>query len=402
MNQLIQTFFNNEITQQGLEDLQEKYPIDLKLDMTNDAVFKDARKTRTEGTNMVKAITRRRLDITGELKDYADDISAKVTGIYSVVVKPYLIEKADRQVKAEEAAKKHQELIDSEVKKIKAIYEFIDDCRGKDSDHIQGIIEAVDLIETDIFHKDVIHEAIEAKKATLHDLTQLLSDTISREKTEKEREVLREQQAKADEKQRQTEAAQKITDRIADLKMIPTQFFDQSSKQIQYKINALENFEITEKDFSDKVEEVIQAKVVVIDQLAKMLKSQLRDEAAEREEAEKLKEEEKKAQCEKLNVYQSPELQEQIKAKNKSMMESGQETEDVMQEDPEAIEQPQEEVKQVSLEPTIEDVRGFLDWAINDSDTLDDFYSLLVLRECKASDQAMDMINTKFDNYLND
>lgn len=389
MSQLIETIFNDEITKQGLAALQEKYPIDLILDMTKDDVFKDARKTRTEMNKLIESIKRRRLDITGELKGYADEVTAEIIRIYNVVVLPFEKEDQVRKEKAAEAARKHQELIDSESKKIQAIYEFVADCRGKDSEHIQGIIEAVDLIETDVFHKDVIHEAIEAKKATLHDLAQLLSDTVAREKTECEREDLRKKQAEAEEKQRQAEKTQKITDRINDLRMIPAEYFNQPSKKIEHKINGLENFEITKEDFDDKVEEVIKAKVMVINQLNQMLENQKKIEAVELAEAEKLEAEEKAAE----EAEQEPE--EQVKQK-----ELPKESEDVMQEDPEAIEQPKKE--EVKEKPEIEDVKGFLEWVVCRTDLIDDFGYLLLSNDSKLEDEAIDNIKSNFKLYIQD
>jgi hypothetical protein len=400
MNQLIEKIFDGEITQQGLTHLQEKYPVGLKLEMSNDAVFKDARKTRTECNKMVEAIKRRRLDITGELKEYADEVTAEINRIYSVVVLPFEKEDKARKEKAAEEARKHQELIDSEIKKIKAIYEFVDDCRGKDSEHIQGIIEAVDLIETDVFDKDVIHEAIEAKKSTLHDLAQLLSDTISREKVEAEREVLRKQQAEAEELRVKEEKKRFIDQKISDLKMVPSNFFNKPSKEIQEKAKAFESYEITESVFGEKVEEAITTKINVIDTLNQMLENQLKIEAVELAETEKLEAEKKEAdEVEEIQVVitsleQKPQPEELVP-----------EPKDIMQEDLKPEESTgmlcgtYEEEPQTLKSVNNDVIKRFLEWQITRTKGLNDFGYLLMSGDVRFVSDALNRIKTDLNTF---
>ena len=287
MTQLIEKIFSDEITQQGLVKLQEQYPVDLKLDMNDEGTFKAARKTRTERNKLLDSINRRRLDVAGELKSYAGELAGQINNIYNVVVLPF--ESEDKRRKDEEAIKQKEleELLATESKKINEISSIVDDCRGKDSEHIQGMIEAVDLIETDIFHKDIIHQAIEVKKTTLSALAQLLADTIASEKVESEREELRKQKDEAEKKQRQAEKTQKIIDRITELKMIPTELFGRPSEFIQNKINNLEDYEISSDEFDEKTEEAIQAKAIVIKHLSQMVDNQIKIEAVEKAEEEK-------------------------------------------------------------------------------------------------------------------
>lgn len=394
MSEILRKIFSNELAENAIADLQEKYPADLKLDMSNDDVFKTARKTRTEMNKLVEKIDDRRKEAGIELKQYGDGLITQITDIYDVVVLPFLTENTKRKEKAAKEAKELAELLAKEMKQINNISTHLDDCRGKDSKHIQGIIEAVDLIETDVFHKDNIHQAIEVKKSTLAALSQLLSDTIASEKVEAEREKLRKQQAEADKKKQQVELEQKITNRIADLKMIPTQFFDQPSENIKYKINSLENFEITEKDFADKVEEVLLAKVVVIDQLTKMLKSQLRDEAAEQEEAEKLKTEQEliNEASEGIDSFEEPVEQEEkptytVKGCGVPALKT-------------AIDKKQEEVNQPSEKRlTIVDIESFLKWELTREKALNDFGYLLLSNDSNLEDEALDAIRTDFKTF---
>jgi len=267
MTQIIKQIFSNEITEIGLAELREKYPEDLVVNMTDDSEFKAARKTRTEKNKLVEALNRRRLDVTGEIKKYGDSLIDQVENIYDVVVLPFEKENEIRKEKAAEEARKLEELLNKERAQIKEIHGFVDMCRGKDSKFIQGKIEAVDLIETDIFHKDVIHEAIEAKKQTLADLSQLLSDTIVREKVEVEREELRIKQAEADEKIRKAAADQKITDRINNIRNKSIGFIGKSSEVVNAEILLLSRLKVSESAFGDRVSEATTAVEVVISQL---------------------------------------------------------------------------------------------------------------------------------------
>lgn len=400
MNQLIETIFNDEITQQGLETLQKKYPVDLKLDMTDDAVFKDGRKTRTECNKLGEAIKRRRLDITGELKEYADEVTAEINRIYSVVVLPFEKENQARKEKAAEEARKHQELIDSEVKKIKAIYEFVDDCRGKDSDHIQGIIEAVDLIETDVFHKDVIHEAIESKKSTLHDLAQLLSDTIAREKTDAERKLLRKQKAEVEELRVKEEKRRFIDQKISDIQMIPSKFFNKPSGDIQNKRDVLESYEIKEAVFGEKVQEAMTIKVNVIDTLNQMLENQLKIEAVELAETKKLEEEQQAIEAEQKAAEEAEGAQEQEEEQPALKEHEGKADQEIESENlPETVEQIQEETP---VKDKIEDVKGFLEFSALNGDALNDFGYLFLSDDQELVAQALKNIKDRFFDYNND
>jgi hypothetical protein len=314
MSKLLVQIFENQLAEDGIARLRAQYPATLKINMKNDAEFKAARKTRTERNKLVEDINRRRLDVTGEIKTYGDNLINQVNEIYDVVVLPFEEEDQARKIEAAREAKELAEKLEAESKRIKAIYEMYNDCRGKSSDHIQGIIEAVDLIETECFHKDLIHEAIEVKKDTLKDLTQLLSDTISREKFEAQRLEMEQKQAEADEKQRKIEREQQITERINALKMIPSGYFDKTSTEIKNKIKSISVYDVTEQDFGDKVEEVEAARITVIKQLSQMADNQQRIEEIDKAEKERLEEERKAAEIE---IFKAQQLEAKIQQEEK-------------------------------------------------------------------------------------
>ena len=199
MAQLIETIFKDELTQQGLEELRSRFPSDLVMDMTDDNQFKQARKIRTERNKLTEAIDRRRKDVTSEIKEHGDNLISQVTDIYDVVVAPFEVEDKRRKEEAARLKAIEEEKINESRKQIAGISGFVSQCNGKGSDYIAEMIESVDLIEVESFHKEVIHEAIEAKKNALSQLTQMLSDTKARER-------LAEEEAKLAEERRKMEA----------------------------------------------------------------------------------------------------------------------------------------------------------------------------------------------------
>ena len=266
MNDLVESVFSEELTQQGIKDLRKKYPAKLKLDMTDDAVFKVARKTRTERNKLIESVNRRRIDITDELKKYGENIIDQVTDIFDVVVLPFEKEVGVRKVAAEKAEKEREELLKKECKEIAAIADFYGSSVNLTSEQIASIIESVDMIEVDHFDKELIHEAMEVKKTTLSKLDSLMSDVKAREILAVEREKLAEESAAAANKA-------VIVERLNTLRMIPTTMFGKTSEDIIKKIASLKMFKITEDEFGILSLDAKIAVDAVVEQLS-IMKSQ--------------------------------------------------------------------------------------------------------------------------------
>lgn len=277
MKNEVLNLFNNQITESGLKELKAKYPADLVVDMTQESEFKNGRKTRTEKNKLTKAINDRRLDLTKELKAQGDSLIEQVEEIYSVIVEPFEAEDQKRKEEAARQKRELEELLDKERGRIQSIKGFFHQCHGKDSVFISEMIESVDLIETSDFHKEIIHEAIEAKKETLNLLTQMLADTKARETVEKER------------------AKMAVQERINNLQMIPSTMFGKTVAELGAKITSIENYQVTEVEFFDRVGEVEQLKQTVLQQLNMML-----------QQAKQM--EEMKAQQEKISAVESDAL----------------------------------------------------------------------------------------------
>lgn len=201
MSELVDVIFNEEITQKGLNDLKAKYPTDLVVDMSDDDEFKRGRKVRTERNKLVDAINRKRLDVNAAIKEKGDQLISEVNDIYEPIVSAFESEDLKKKAEAKRLKEEHEKLMQEERQRINSMTSIVSSCRGKESSVIDDAIESIDLIETDEFHKDVIHQAIETKKQCLADLTQMRADTIAREKLAEERAELEALRAKLESQQ---------------------------------------------------------------------------------------------------------------------------------------------------------------------------------------------------------
>lgn len=265
-NSLVAAVFQEDLTQQGLAELRQKFPADLVLDMSDEATFKQARKTKTERNKLLKSIKDKRISFTSEVKAYGDDLESQVTDIYSVVVEPFEAEDKRRKEEAERLKAEREALLNAQRAEIANIRGFVTQCQGQTSQFIADSIEAVDLIETDCFDKELIHEAIETKKEVLGTLQELYNSAKANEAVQAEREELRAKE-EAINKQRL------IDNRLNELRNSPMAFFNKPSKVIADRITQLENTNICANDYGDRLEEAVQAKAQVIQQL-QMMKAQ--------------------------------------------------------------------------------------------------------------------------------
>lgn len=270
----IATLFSNEITEQGLSELRERFPKDVVHDMTDDVQFKSARKDRTERNKLIKAINDRRIGVTGQLKTKGDDLVNNVELIFSSVVGPFEAQLEVNKIAKEKAERELEALLDGQRDSINNMNNFVAECVGKTSKEISDIIESVDLIETTIFHKDIIHEAIEVKKTVQSRLAELLTQALNEESLAQERAKLAEQQELADKAQRIADLKAKAQERLNNLMMIPTGFFGKTSKEINAKVESLKKYEALESEFGELYNQANSAKVQVISQLEAMANQQ--------------------------------------------------------------------------------------------------------------------------------
>lgn len=302
-SQLVKNVYQADANQETLDEIRKEFPADVVIDMSNDDNFKAARKTRTRRNKMVEAIKDRRIAFTGEVKDYADDLTEQVNEAFEPVVKLFEIEDAARKEAKAKAEAERKLLLDGQREEIAGLKQFLDSARGTSSENIAGILESIDLIETDCFDKELIHEAIETKKSVIEELHQLLRDTKSREATERERAALA---AQAEEQAKKAG----IQDRITKLQNIPMSMFGKSAAEVEAKIESIKAVAISEDDFFERAAEAEQAKALVIQQLEMMQQQAQAVEAAN--EQNRLAEEKR--------------IQEQQAEQSKAMAELEQET----------------------------------------------------------------------------
>ena len=161
---LVEVVFQEDLTKKGLADLRKQYPKSFSLDMAKDDEFKQGRKIRTDRNKLVKAINDRRIGFTNELKAYGDDLIAKVDVIYDPIINAFELEDKRRKEEAARIAKEREEFLNKQRHDIADMSYFIEQSKGKGSQYIADTIEAVDLIDTESFDKELIHEAIDTKK----------------------------------------------------------------------------------------------------------------------------------------------------------------------------------------------------------------------------------------------
>lgn len=278
---LVEIVFQEDLTKQGLADLRKKYPKKLTLDMKDDDDFKEGRKIRTERNKLVESIKRRRLDFTAEVKTYADDLSAKVNDIFKPIVIAFEDEDTFRKEEAARKAAEREAFLNKQRQEIADIRYFVEQCKGQPAKFIADTIESVDLIETDIFDKEIIHDAIDTKKEVLETLNGMYQAAKAAEAVEAEREQLRIQQEAIAQQERLQKQAQEIEQRINNLRNDPMNYFGKPSQDVMARIQQLENYTPDEEKFGNRTNEVSQVLAQVIQQLTMMHTQQLQVEQAQ-------------------------------------------------------------------------------------------------------------------------
>lgn len=278
---LVEVVYQEDLTKQGLANLRKQYPKSFSLDMAKDDEFKQGRKIRTERNKLVKAINDRRIGFTNELKAYGDELISKVDVIYDPIINAFELEDKRRKEEAARIAKEREEFLNKQRDEIAQMGYFTEQCKGQNSQFIADTIEAVDLVDTDAFDKELIHEAIETKKDILEALNNMYQAAKAAEAVEAEREQLRIQQEAIAQQERLQKQAQEIEQRINNLRNDPMNYFGKSSVDVMTRIQQLENFTPSEEKFGDRTNEVTQVLAQVIQQLTMMHTQQLQVEQAQ-------------------------------------------------------------------------------------------------------------------------
>lgn len=273
--------FSESVTDTTLKDLRKKYPKKSKLDMSNDDDFKKARKIKTERNKITTAIDDKRKSFCGEVKKYADKLISDMDTIYLPYIEAFDKEDKRRKDEAARIAKEREEFLSKQRDEIAQMGYFTEQCKGQNSQFIADTIEAVDLVDTEAFDKELIHEAIDTKKSILEALNNMYQTAKAAEAVEAEREQLRIQQEAIAQQERLQKQAQEIEQRINNLRNDPMNYFGKSSQEVMARIQQLENFTPSEEKFGDRTNEVTQVLAQVIQQLTMMHTQQSQVEQAQ-------------------------------------------------------------------------------------------------------------------------
>lgn len=274
--EIVQFVFIESVNENTLKDLRKKYPKKLNLDMSIDADFKAARKIKTEFNKITKDIDARRIAYSAEVKVYGDNLIADLGKIYNPYISAFEAENKRQKDEKARIEKEHQEMLSNQREEVQGIKSFIDTCMGQSALFIAETIQAVDEIDTDVFHKDVIHEAIEVKKYVRAQLDTLYDAAKNQERLEAERAELEEKQAQLakeqaerqkliDEENEKAARAAEIETRINNLRNDSSNYRNKSSVEIKARIAQLEQFVPTREVFEDRADEVAKLMSSVIE-----------------------------------------------------------------------------------------------------------------------------------------
>lgn len=415
----IATLYENEMTDDGLAELKQRFPADVIIDMTDENELKKARKVRTEMNKLVEAITARRINVSADIKSKGDMLIIEVTKAFSPVVVPFEKQLIINKAVKEEKERKLRLLLDKQRIDIRNINDFISDCIGKDSKYISGSIDAVDGIDTSKFHKEIIHEAIETKENVLNRLTELLTQSIAEEALQEERKKLEVQQ----EKIKLAELKIKAQERLNTLMLIPTTMFGKTSVEIKEKIHSINHYPIVESQFGELYQTALNSAKTVVSQLGDMYEQLLLVEKAKEAEALDKQQQEPTEQnkafdnmvgtgqvfvdCNGKSVDQE-ELNKPISKTGNDIVDNTSELNEILNSEKPVSERLGErfkDVEQEKPEPTLNDVEQFIFSALNNKNPrhehfMECFGYLFICKDSILIKEAVNKLRSEFKEFF--
>lgn len=268
--------FKNQLTEEALQELKDKYPSDLVVDMTDETNFKAARKSRTERNKLVESINRRRIDITNDLKAHGDDLVAQVNDIFDVVVIPFEREDARQKAVAAELKRKREVLLQEQRDIINGFDEYIATAKDEETtvNDISSIIDALGNVGVEDFDQELAHEVSSKVKSVTAELTEIMLKLIETNQLKAEADAAKAAEEKANAEKAEIEAKnlaiRAIDERINNLKMIPLDLTGKDSVTIGKKLNSLKKFVVPQEEFGERYEEAQEAQRTVIETLTGM------------------------------------------------------------------------------------------------------------------------------------
>ena len=212
-----------------------------------------------------------------------NDEGSRITEIIKELEEPW---KEAKKALDEKAEREKAARIARLQAKIDELYNFVEQAKDQSSEEISNIIECVDAIDTTQDFFDLEKQAGEARLDILDKLGEMLSAAINFEQSEIQRKEAEDRAKEADRQAQLERTKAELESRINKLKMIPMDMFGKSSDDIKLEVDRVNQYEITEEQFFDRVDEAVQVKAQVVEQLNQMLTQAITLESVEAAKAE--------------------------------------------------------------------------------------------------------------------
>lgn len=209
-----------------------------------------------------------------------DAEAKRITGELVAIEEP--LKAMKKEVDDREKRQKEERLARLRAK-IADMTSHVEKARGRDSAEIAEMIETVDAIDTQADFYELTEEAVRAQADTLDKLGAMYSDRIQFEQAEAARK-------EAEEKARAQAQAQRITERLNTLRMMPMEMMGKPADEIRAKLGSLKKYAPPADEFGDRLQEAHEAQDKVIEQLQTMLTQAEQLEEAQAAESRRMDE----------------------------------------------------------------------------------------------------------------
>lgn len=213
-------------------------------------------------------LDKKRKELGVEARKHLETINSeakRIDGKLKEISEPY---KNTFEARELELQQQEQARIDAVHARIADIRSFAQEARGKSSEEVSAIIEAVALIEVDGSFEEFTRDALDAVAETKKELSEILRHALESERLEKEREELNEQKRK-----------QEMVDRLNKIRMAPVDCVGESSEKIRRVIARLD--EISSDEFGEQAEDASEVIAATKEKIQQILEATLATEERE-------------------------------------------------------------------------------------------------------------------------
>jgi hypothetical protein len=259
----------------GIAALQQQYSH--RPDCSTTAGFEQCKKDYRSIRKVETSLEKERKIQGEEARKHVALVNTEAKAIQEqleTISEPFKNARDDHQEKVD---KKEADRVAGIKERIQGINNFVLEAHGTDSEGVSGIIESIDLIDCADNFDEFTAEALKTKQEVLEQLGQILQQKAQAEAAERDR-------LAAEQGRLEAERKAAIDQRINNLRMIPLDYMNKTSKEISAKIDSLMGHVIPAEEFGDRYQEAAGARTQVIEQLGVAF-----DQAVKLEEAEQIK-----------------------------------------------------------------------------------------------------------------